>query len=107
MTFQELFVYLNENTKHDFITDSSPLEDAIEGKHENELIGEIISGVAKGCGCKTVDHTILRQEVIKSLGPLRLKYMKDDAPVEGFRLIEGTVPVIDSAFNDEALADRK
>ena len=44
---------------------------------KRRLIGEIISGVAKGCGCKTVDHTILRQEVIKSLGPLRLKYMKD------------------------------
>ncbi len=106
MTFQELFEYLDKNTDHDFITEASPLVDAMNGKHENELIGEIIAGVAKGCACDGVDHVILRQEVIKALGPLRLKYMKDDAPVEGFRLIEGTVPVIDSAFNDEALADR-
>lgn len=107
MTFQELFTYLTENTNHSFITESSPLVESMNGKHENELIGDIISGVAKGCGCESVDHVILRHEVIKALGPLRLKYMKDDAPVEGFRLIEGTVPVIDSAFNDEALAARK
>ena len=106
MTFQELFNYLNENTNHDFITDNSPLAEAMGGKHENKLIGDIISGVAKDCGCESVDHVIFRQDVIKAIGPLRLKYMKDDAPVEGFRLIEGTVPVIDSAFNDEALADR-
>ncbi|MDH5257203.1 MAG: hypothetical protein OEX07_04325 [Gammaproteobacteria bacterium] len=106
MTFQELFIYLNENTKYDFITDTSPLEGAINGKHENELIGDIISSVAKSCGCETVDQTLLRQDVVKALGPIRLKYMKDDAPVEGFRLVEGTVPVIDQAFNDEALKNR-
>jgi len=106
MTFQELFTYLNKNTKYDFITEDSPLTQAMTGHHEDELIGEIIASVAKGCGCDTIDHVILRQDVIKALGPLRLKYMKDDAPVEGFRLIESTVPVIDSAFNDEALAGR-
>jgi len=106
MTLQELFVYLNENTKYDFITESSPLDVAINGKHENELIGEIISAVAKHCGCENVDFEVVRQDVIKALGPLRLKYMKDDAPVEGFRMLESSVPVIDQAFNDEALANR-
>lgn len=107
MTFQELFIYLNEHTKYEFITENSKLEDAMTGKHENELIGEIISNIAKGCGCETIDHSLLRQDVIKAIGPTRLKYMKDDAPVEGFRLVEGTVPVIDAAFNDEALRNRQ
>jgi len=106
MTFQELFDYLNENTKYDFITENSPLESAMSGQHENQLIGDIISGVARNCGCESVNDELLRQDVIKALGPLRLVYMKDDAPVEGFRLIEGTVPVIDLAFNDEALKNR-
>ncbi len=107
MTFQELFTYLDQNTPYDYITDDSPLADAIEGKHENQLIADIISSVAKSCGCSNIEQTILRQDVISALGPLRLKYMKDDAPVEGFRLIQGAVPAIDLAFNDEALENRQ
>ncbi len=38
-----------------------------------------------------------------ALAPIRLEYMKDDAPVEGFRLVEKIVHAIDGAFNDEAL----
>jgi len=106
MTLQELFEFLNENSPNEFITDSSPLSDAIKGKHENALMGEIISSIASGCGCDSIDSELKREDVIKALGPLRLKYMKDDAPVEGFRLIEGSVPVIDLAFNAEALKDR-
>lgn len=103
MTFEELFNYLNEKTPYEYVTEASPLLESINGNHENELIGEVISNVATGCGCEKLSHEIRRQDVIKALGPLRLKYMKDDAPIEGFRLIEGTVPVIDQAFNDEAL----
>lgn len=106
MTFQELFTYLNQNTPYDYITDSSPLADAIEGKHENPLIAEIISSVAKSCGCSSIEQTIIRQDVISALGPLRLEYMKDDAPVEGFQLIQGAVPAIDLAFNNEAIKNR-
>lgn len=107
MTFQELFTYLNQNTPYDYITDASPLTAAIEGQHENPLIADIISSVAKSCECINIEQTVLRQDVIKALGPLRLKYMKDDAPIEGFRLIQGAVPAIDLAFNDEALKDRQ
>lgn len=106
MTFLELFTYMNENTPYDYITDTSPLAKAIHGQHENPLIAEVIVSVAKRCDCADVEKTILRQDVINALGPLRLKYMKDDAPVEGFRLIQGAVPAIDLAFNDEALKSR-
>ncbi len=107
MTLRELFVYLNDNTNYDFITESSPLEQAMKGQHENELIAEMISSIATKCECENADSPVLRQDVVLALSPLRLKYMKDDAPVEGFRLIETSVPVIDLAFNDEALKDRQ
>jgi len=46
---------------------------------------------------------IERAQAIKTLGPIRLFYMKDDAPVEGFRMVEDVVHKIDGAFNEEAM----
>lgn len=40
---------------------------------------------------------------MKSLSPLRLKYMADNAPVEGFRMVEKIITTIDAAYNEEAL----
>lgn len=53
-----------------------------------------------------VDALIDRAEAIGRLGSIRRRYMADDAPVEGFRLVERVVLEIDKAFNEEALRQR-
>ena len=57
----------------------------------------------KNSGITQIDDVIVRVQAVKTLGPIRLFYMKDDAPVEGFRLVEDIVHKIDGAFNDEAM----
>ncbi|HET9113532.1 MAG TPA: hypothetical protein VFN66_06650, partial [Burkholderiales bacterium] len=69
----------------------------------NPVIGNIIAQMYKNSGIKQPDETITRAQAINTLGPIRLFYMKDDAPVEGFRLVEDIVYKIDGAFNDEAM----
>ena len=49
------------------------------------------------------DAPITRSQAIAALAPIRLEFMKDDAPADGFRLVEKIVHAIDGAFNDEAL----
>lgn len=103
MTLIQLFSYLNEHTAHEFFKTPADLLAAMQGEHDNPLIGNMIHLIAKKCQCKNVDCELKREDVVTALGPLRLEYMKDDAPVDGFRLLEGAIPVIDLAFNDEAL----
>lgn len=103
MTLLQLFSYLNENTPHRFFSTEDELAAAIAGQHESPLMGEMIRLIAEKNGCSDIHCELKREVVVTALGPLRLEYMKDDAPVEGFRLLEGTIPVIDLAFNDEAL----
>lgn len=106
MTLLQLFDYLNKNTPYEFFQTEDVLSAALTGEHENALMGDMIRLIAEKSECKDIHCEIKRENVVLALGPLRLEYMKDDAPVEGFRLLEGTIPVIDLAFNDEALKTR-
>ena len=103
MTLLQLFSYLNEHTPHEFFKEPADLLAAMTGEHSNPLMGNMVRLIAEKSKCENLDCELKREDVVTALGPLRLEYMKDDAPVEGFRLLEGTIPVIDMAFNDEAL----
>ncbi len=41
--------------------------------------------------------------MVKAMGPIRMKYMGDDAPHETFRAGQRLIVAVDSAFDDEAL----
>jgi len=105
MTLAELIQYLDANT--DFsVLDGDPaatFQKANDGAHADPIIGEILKAIIDGNACGAADCELERGGVVTSVGPLRLKYMADDAPVEGFRAVEGIIQTIDSAFNDEAL----
>ena len=104
MTLGELLEYLDKNTPHPFIPENkSALEAARNGTHPHELIAQLILAIADKGHCENEDSEVKREEVVNAIGPIRLKYMADDAPVEGFRLIESTILAIDAAFNEEAL----
>ncbi len=105
MTLAELLQYLDRNTAFD-ILDGPPgdtLTKALADRHGNALAGAIIRGIAEGNHCSGEESTVDRAASITALGPLRLQYMKDDAPVDGFRMLEQIIHAIDGAFNDEAL----
>ena len=109
MTLAELMQYLNANTRYG-VLDGEPgqtLEKARSGKHRDALIGAIIAAIARECACADASATVERARVINALGSIRLKYMADDAPVEGFRTVEALIQAIDSAFNDEALRHKQ
>lgn len=64
---------------------------------------EVLAALTVGIDGETV---LARAEAIASLASLRRRYMGDDAPVEGFRLVERVVLAIDHGFNEEALRQR-
>ena len=104
MTLTELLVYLDEHSGHRLLVGSvdETLRQAHAGRHADPLAGEIVALlVAAEDGA-----VISRAGATTALGPLRLRYMRDDAPVEGFRMVEHVVHAIDGAFNDEALRAR-
>ncbi len=108
MTLAELLQYLDQNTAFD-VLDGPPdetLSKALDGRHRDPLAGRIVKGIAEGNHCIDENSPVIRADSITALGPLRLQYMKDDAPVEGFRMMERTIHAIDGAFNDEALRER-
>ncbi len=109
MTFIELFSYLGSHSKYDIMDGNieQTLALSLEGKHKNPVIGNIIAQMYKNSGIQQLDETITRAQAINTLGPIRLFYMKDDAPVEGFRLVEDIVYKIDGAFNDEAMRSKQ
>ena len=105
MTFEELLSYLGQNCKND-IMDGSPAETLSKAQnktHKNELAGQVIADMFAKSGLADINGDITRAVAITSIGPIRLFFMKDDAPVEGFRLVEDIVHKIDGAFNAEAL----
>ena len=107
MTLGELLTELDTRTGQAFLQ-GSPAETltlARANEHADPLIGDIVRRLA--ADCDSVDCVILRVPSVNTLGPLRLKYMADDAPVEGFRLVERTIQGIDDAFNDEVLRARR
>jgi len=108
MTISELLEYLDANTQFSVLDGEvqQTLDKARAGTHSDPIMGEIVKGIADGCGCDSPDSTLERVDAVNALGPVRLKYMADDAPVEGFRAVEGTIHAIDGAFNEEALRQK-
>lgn len=82
---------------------ATTLDAARTGTHRHALAGTIIASLFEKSALAGIDAAITRSQAIAALAPIRLEFMKDDAPVEGFRLVEKIVHAIDGAFNDEAL----
>lgn len=109
MTLAELFDYIDTHTSFN-ILDGSPadtLEKVVAGTHRDALMNEVLLPLIKAKDAANAETTLSRAEAVAALGPIRLKYMADDAPVEGFRAVEGIIKTIDAAFNDEALRARQ
>lgn len=108
MNLEQLIGYLNEYLDEKFLDGdiASTLAKARAGEHREPVAGEIIAALMNGAGIDDPSATLDRATAVKAIGPVRLIYMKDDAPVEGFRLVEKTITTIDAAFNEEALASR-
>lgn len=108
MKFGDLLQYLDDNTGFQ-ILDGTPAESfakAKAGSHANPFAAEIINAAAENLGLSSAEDTLERVPFVNSLGKLRLKYMADDAPVEGFRTVEKVITTADAAFNEEALRER-
>lgn len=108
MTLSELLNYLDRHMDTEFLDGDAAgtLAKARNGEHKDPIVAEILAALMDGAGADGPDTTLERAEAVKSIGPVRLKYMADDAPVEGFRLVEKTITTIDAAYNEEALAAR-
>ncbi|MHB1949987.1 MAG: hypothetical protein ACYCQK_00780 [Acidiferrobacteraceae bacterium] len=108
MTLRELLQYLERHSGHPLLDGSvdETIRKAVEGTHRDPLAGEIVARLYRESGCSSAESEVTRAAAATALGPLRLQYMKDDAPVEGFRRVEHTVHAIDGAFNEEALRAR-
>ncbi|HQU16525.1 MAG: hypothetical protein B7Z66_02340 [Chromatiales bacterium 21-64-14] len=105
MTLSELLRYLDTNTDYPILDGSveETLVKARAGSHRDALVGTIVAAFTQAFGCESPDCLVDRAGTIKAMGPIRLKYMGDDAPLEAFRLVQHLVVVIDGAFNEEAL----
>ena len=108
MTLEQLVQYLNAHSGYVvFEGDAAQtLVSARAGKHSDPLMGEILKSLYEGAGCTDVGSPIERAQATTALGPLRLRFMKNDAPVAGFRMVEKIIHTIDGAFNDEALQEK-
>lgn len=106
MTFAELVAFLDQDLQYEVLDGdaATTLTKARAGNHQDPIMGAILTAIADGCGCDDAQASLARAEVIKALGPMRLEYMADDAPVDGFRKLEFLVRSVDGAFNAEALA---
>jgi hypothetical protein len=106
MTFEQLLHYLDYHMDQRFLDGdaSQTLNKARDGSHRDPIVAEVLVALMDGAGADSEDTELDRATAVKSIGPVRLKYMKDDAPVEGFRLVEKTIVAIDAAYNEEALA---
>ncbi|WP_333840794.1 hypothetical protein [Pelomicrobium sp.] len=105
MTFAELLAYLDTHTPRGLL-DGTPEETVAKaraGSHRDPLAGAIVAHLFEGSFLQTAGDPIARERAVAALGPLRLAYMKDDAPAEGLRVVERVVHAIDRAFDEEAL----
>ncbi|MDH5300624.1 MAG: hypothetical protein OEW58_04610 [Gammaproteobacteria bacterium] len=109
MTLAQLLDYFQHHTKFEFMQGDAQqtLDAARSGSHQHQLAAEMVVAIAAANHCESAAGEVVREVTVKSLGPLRLKYMADDAPVDGFRMLEHTVVAIDDAFNAEALAAKR
>lgn len=105
MTFSELLLALEHRLPATILNGdaAATLDAARKGMHKHALVGTIIASLFEKSAMAGIDAAITRSQAIAALAPIRLEFMKDDAPVEGFRLVEKIVHAIDGAFNDEAL----
>ncbi len=105
MTFSELLTALEHRLPATILNGDAvaTLDAARNGTHSHALAGTIIASLFEKSALAGIDAAITRSQAISALAPIRLEFMKDDAPVEGFRLVEKVVHAIDGAFNDEAL----
>ncbi|HKK14223.1 MAG TPA: hypothetical protein VKA14_06130 [Gammaproteobacteria bacterium] len=105
MNLAELLSYIDRHSDYDILAGDADqtLAKSREGAHPDALAGDIVRALAEGCGIDSAATEFERADAVNSLGPLRLQYMKDDAPVEGFRMVEKVIHLIDGAFNEEAL----
>lgn len=108
MTLAELFDALSQDKKTPFIVGDAEttLAHARAGTHPDPLIGEMIQVIVQKGGCSNADCVLPREQVITALGPIRLRYMADDAPVAGFRLVQNVIVSIDNIYNEEALREK-
>lgn len=108
MTLAELMNHIAENTDLPVMDGDAAqtLEKARADTHREPVVAEILRTVVEKNDCGEVDCVLERAAVVTPLGPVRLKYMADDAPVEGFRLVENFIRAVDDAYNDEALRQR-
>ena len=106
MTLEQLLQYLDHHLDERFLDGDAAqsLAKARDGSHRDPMAAEILAALMSGAGADTTEAELERAVAVKAIGPVRLKYMKDDAPVEGFRLVEKTIVTIDAAYNEEALA---
>ncbi len=109
MTLAQLLEHLERELPYDYLCGGAAetLSRALAGEHPDPLAGEVIALIAKAAERVDADAPIERAAAVTALGPIRLKYMADDAPVEGFRFIERTILGIDAAFDAEALAAKR
>lgn len=105
MTFTELLRQIETSLPAQILDGDAAetLGKARAGKHRNALAGKIIACLFEKSALPDATAPITRSQAIAALAPIRLEFMKDDAPAEGFRLVEKIVHAIDGAFNDEAL----
>lgn len=108
MTLAELLQQLEKRLPGQVLDGSAAetLEKARAGKHQHELVGKIIAGLFEKNELPNAAAPISRSQAITALAPIRLEFMRDDAPVDGFRLVEKIVHAIDGTFNDEALRQK-
>jgi hypothetical protein len=107
MHFNALLTFLESKAPGSFL--SKDLATTLElAKQPPENVGqEIVQALVEHCQIKNGDMPLERAQAVNALGKIRLKYMKDDAPVDGFRLVEKTIQWIDDAFNEEAWQARQ
>ncbi len=109
MNLERLVNYLDYHMDH-ALRDGDAAETlakARAGGHRDPVVAEVLNALMDGAGSDDPATELDRATAVKSIGPVRLKYMKDDAPVESFRLVEKTIVTIDAAFNEEALAAKQ
>ncbi len=109
MTLAGLLQFLDRELPYDYLagTPEETVEKALAGHHPDPLAGEVIGLIARAAEVPEAAAVIERAAAVTALGPIRLKYMADDAPVEGFRFVERTILGIDEAFNAEALEAKR
>lgn len=108
MILCELLSYLDRESGYPVLDGdcNETIEKALAGSHKDPMAGQIVAAITRSAAGATADAAITRAQATTSLGPLRLKAMREDVSGHDLKRMERTVHAIDGAFNDEALAAR-